>query len=154
MGSIVRAILCLVFIVGVSAGLFYWLYVTQFSASNSVQSAKSNNATTILKANELLETFRRSKAILDMEVNFSQEEQKEEQTQEELLETAKLNRNAPQLYIDFEGRLHRLKDLKKPKEPEKTPFIIQAVTAPPTTRIFKETRKSPTSCPEKKEPHT
>ena len=76
----------------------------------------ANNNETILKANELLETFRRSKAILDMEVNFSQEDKDQtEQTQEELQETAKLNRNA-QLYIDFEGRLHRLKDLKKPRE--------------------------------------
>ena len=107
MGSIVRAILSLIFIVGVSAGLFYWLYVTQFTPK-SVQSNAKNE--TILKANELLETFRRSKAILDMEVNFSQEE---ENVQENLEKTAKENRNA-QLYIDFEGRLHRLKDLEKP----------------------------------------
>ena len=129
MGSIFRAIISLIFIVGVSAGLFYWLYVTQFrdmskksefevsdSDADALFPAKKINDNAdieedyILRANELLETFRRSKAMLDMEVNFSQEEQTT--TDEPLEATAARDKDA-QLYIDYEGKLHRISDLQK-----------------------------------------
>ena len=72
MGSVFRAIISLIFILGVSAGLFYWLYVTQFRDMNSGKknhdnlekgTKKINNNIDIeedyiLRANELLETFR------------------------------------------------------------------------------------------------
>ena len=72
MGSIFRAIISLIFILGVSAGLFYWLYVTQFRDMNSGKKTSDNLKTDkkkinnnidieedyILRANELLETFR------------------------------------------------------------------------------------------------
>ena len=125
MGSIFRAIISLIFIVGVSAGLFYWLYVTQFRSdmtknsesevSNIDDNKINDNADIeeeyILRANELLETFRRSKAMLDMEVNFSQEEL-QTTTDEPLEATAARDKDA-QLYIDYEGKLHRISDLKK-----------------------------------------
>ena len=125
MGSIFRAIISLIFIVGVSAGLFYWLYVTQFRSdmtknsesevSNIDDNKINDNADIeeeyILRANELLETFRRSKAMLDMEVNFSQEEL-QTTTDEPLEATAARDKDA-QLYIDYEGKLHRISDLQK-----------------------------------------
>ena len=73
MGSIFRAIISLIFILGVSAGLFYWLYVTQFRDLNSGKKTTNDNLEKgtkkinnnidieedyILRANELLETFR------------------------------------------------------------------------------------------------
>ena len=74
MGSIFRAIISLIFILGVSAGLFYWLYVTQFRDLNSGKKTTNNDNLEkgtkkinnnidieedyILRANELLETFR------------------------------------------------------------------------------------------------
>ena len=71
MGSIFRAIISLIFILGVSAGLFYWLYVTQFRDMNNKKNSENFEVSTkkinnhidieedyILRANELLETFR------------------------------------------------------------------------------------------------
>ena len=73
MGSIFRAIISLIFILGVSAGLFYWLYITQFRDMNSGKKTTNDNIEKgtkkinnnidieedyILRANELLETFR------------------------------------------------------------------------------------------------
>ena len=74
MGSIFRAIISLIFILGVSAGLFYWLYITQFRDLNSGKKTTNNDNLEkgtkkinnnidieedyILRANELLETFR------------------------------------------------------------------------------------------------
>ena len=54
--------------------------------------------------------FRKSKAILDLEVTFSQEEQTT--TDEPLEATAARDKDA-QLYIDYEGKLHRISELQK-----------------------------------------
>ena len=71
MGSVFRAIISLIFILGVSAGLFYWLYVTQFQDMNGKKNSENLEVSTkkinshidieddyILRANKLLETFR------------------------------------------------------------------------------------------------
>ena len=50
--------------------------------------------------------------MLDMEVNFSQEEQQAPATDEPLEAIASRDKDA-QLYIDYEGQLHRISDLKK-----------------------------------------
>ena len=50
--------------------------------------------------------------MLDMEVNFSQEEQDQSTTDEPLEAIASRDKDA-QLYIDYEGNLHRISDLQK-----------------------------------------
>ena len=50
--------------------------------------------------------------MLDMEVNFSQEEQQAPATDEPLEAIASRDKDA-QLYIDYEGQLHRISDLQK-----------------------------------------
>ena len=170
MGSIVRAIFSLAFILGVSGGLIYWVYITQFSEShNLLINANNNNSGSssskkqqiddknsfqknkilsdhrgqheyikVLQTQndlQLLETFRRSKAMLDMEINFSQEEKSENAPEigDEQGTNDKNQDEEEQLYIDAQGNLHKLSELIPPKKVEEKPFIVQAVTTTTTT---------------------
>ena len=51
--------------------------------------------------------------MLDMEVNFSQEEQQQAPATDEPLEAIASRDKDAQLYIDYEGQLHRISDLQK-----------------------------------------
>ena len=174
MGSIVRAIFSLAFILGVSGGLIYWVYITQFSeeidnniihlqeellendniVDNNIKLSEHDYS--ILQTNELLETFRRSKAMLDMEINFSQEQKDiseadhtassinetdendggEERNLEAPTTNLNFNDNGEQLYIDFQGNLHRLSELQSAEKlhfEEKPVYVVEAVTTTSTT---------------------
>jgi hypothetical protein len=171
MGSIFRAILCLIFIVAASGGVFYWIYMTQLAPASpdhpgdkTIYSQQQEPVALftdeeyILQAildgssanevdhdhDEYLEKVRKSKAMLDMEINFSQEQlddQAEDHvtTQEPLELTAVRDKNV-QLYIDFEGKLHKISDLKKNQsahegllEDLEVPMIVEAITEAPIT---------------------
>ena len=186
MGSIVRAIFSLAFILGVSGGLIYWVYITQFSEEidNNIihlqeELLENNNIVnnniklsehdySILQTNELLETFRRSKAMLDMEINFSQEQKDiseadhttssinetdendggEERNHETPTTNLNFNDNGEQLYIDFQGNLHRLSELQSAEKlhfEEKPVYVVEAVTTSTTTTTTTTTSTTTTT---------
>ena len=188
MGSIFRAIISLIFILALSAGVFYWIYMTQFheevvlvvepiievggevASSNSLENVesglsnkKSNLSSDVLhellnNRSDLFETVRRSKAILDMEINFSQEDVDKEEVaeaaedtfdkteaenddrkdDEEPLEVTALKDKNVRLYIDFEGKLHRIKDLEKHEN-------VTVITASPETTTTTTTTAAATT---------
>ena len=185
MGSIVRAIFSLAFILGVSGGLIYWVYITQFSeeidnniihlqeellendniVNNNIKLSEHDYS--ILQTNELLETFRRSKAMLDMEINFSQEQKDiseadhttssinetdendggEERNFEAPTTNLNFNDNGEQLYIDFQGNLHRLSELQSAEKlhfEEKPVYVVEAVTTTSTTTTTTSTTTTTT----------
>ncbi len=191
MGSIFRAILSLIFILGVSAGVFYWIYMTQFSeevvvlveeptileveveteaipdingariggrppltpSQNSIEDQPQHVTKDVINEllnnrSDLFETVRRSKAILDMEINFSQEEgtapnneTEETDDNDEPLEVKALKDKDVRLYIDFEGKLHRIKDLKENENVTVITSSPEKITSTTTTTTTATTTK-------------